>query len=122
VYWKVSIVDAHASGATIWQSTVETHDYAVSIADSGPMPPAVGLARLRLDAMVPDLGTREMSGLEVPRRSEGMPRTARIPMILVTAEAQSETPSSGDRARVADPARRRFSAGQLLCRLDLVLG
>lgn len=75
-------------------------------------PPALAV----LDVMMPGL-----SGLDVAREMRADPRTARVPIILLTARAQEADVEAGFVAGVDDYVVKPFSPRELLSRVQAVL-
>ncbi len=119
---KILVVDDNADAAAILRNTLEAHGYAVAVADSGAAALAMAADQPQPDAILLDIMMPEMSGLEVLQRLKEAPRTARIPVILVTAKAQDEDLLSGYRTGADYYITKPFSTRQLLYGLDLVLG
>lgn len=66
-----------------------------------------------LDVMMPDI-----DGLEVTRRLKADPRTAAIPVVLVSARTESEDVAAGRAAGAADYLRKPFDPDDLVALLD----
>ena len=66
-----------------------------------------------LDVMMPDL-----DGLEVTRQLKADPRTAGIPVVLVSARTGSEDVAAGRAAGAADYLRKPFDPDDLIALLD----
>ncbi|GIW40577.1 MAG: hypothetical protein KatS3mg076_1154 [Candidatus Binatia bacterium] len=118
---KVLVVDDNPDAVLIVRSTLESHGYAVSAADSARTalelvesdPPDVVL----LDVMMPD-----MSGIEMLEILKSSPRTGAIPVILLTAKSQDEDLLTGYQVGADYYITKPFTARQLLYGVQLVLG
>jgi len=80
---------------------------------AGELAPALAV----LDVMMPGL-----TGFEVTRKLREDPRTARIPVILLTARAQEADVQEGFAAGADDYLRKPFSPRELSARVQAVLG
>lgn len=80
---------------------------------AGELSPALAV----LDVMMPGL-----TGFEVTRKLRDDPRTARIPVILLTARAQEADVQEGFAAGADDYLRKPFSPRELSARVQAVLG
>lgn len=70
-----------------------------------------------LDVMMP-----RVDGFEVTQRLRGQERTARIPIILLTARAQDSDVARGFGAGADDYLRKPFSPQELAMRVQAILG
>lgn len=92
------------------------HHFAVATAPDG----LAGLAeadRLLPDAVLSDVMMPGIDGIELTRRLRGNPRTARIPVVLLTARADPEARLRGLEAEADDYLVKPFAARELIVRL-----
>lgn len=117
----VLVVDDNPDSVAIIRSILEAFGFSVQSAESG----AEALQMLEgdlPDAMLLDVMMPEMSGLEVLEQLKKNPRTAKLPVILVTAKTQDEDVLVGYQYGADYYITKPCTAKQLLYGVGLVLG
>jgi class 3 adenylate cyclase len=102
---------AHALGGSYRTRVATSGERALRLCASGPLPDLV-----LLDVMMPDL-----DGFEVCRRLRADPRTADVPVILVTARAQPSDEAEGFEAGAVDYVTKPISPLVVRKRVELHL-
>lgn len=95
--------------------------FEVQTAEDGEAGVAAALARTP-DIVLVDWMMPRLSGPEVCERLRGEPRTAHVPMILLTAKAQEADMQAGFAAGADDYALKPFSPRELVARVNAALG
>lgn len=108
ITWKLS----QAGYSTMVAADGEAGLAAVTAGDADGRPPDLVL----IDWMMP-----KMSGIDVCRALRQDPRTAAIPVILLTANAQEADVELGFAAGVDDCIAKPFSPREMVRRIDAVL-
>ena len=75
------------------------------------------VASERPELCVLDVTMPKLDGFEVTRRIRANPETAQLPVILLTARAQSGAQSTGMAAGATDYMSKPFKAGDLIARV-----
>lgn len=118
---RILVVDDNPDAITILRSTLESRGFTVVVENNGTSALEAANAEppdlILLDVMMP-----EMSGMEVLQRLKETPRTAQIPVILVTAKTQDEDVISGYQVGADYYITKPFTTKQLLYGVNLVLG
>jgi CheY-like chemotaxis protein len=118
---NVLVVDDNPDSLTIIRTILEAHGFRVAVALSGPE----ALQKLEgdlPDVVLLDVMMPEMSGLEVLDRLKNDSRTARMPVILVTAKTQDEDVLVGYQYGADYYITKPCTSKQLLYGIGLVLG
>jgi len=115
---RPSILVAEDDVATraMLRASLERADYRVRDVDNG----ASALAEIERrppDVALLDIGMPEMDGLAVTRALRQMPRTALLPIILVTARGRLEDKVAGLDAGASDFITKPFEPAELLARV-----
>lgn len=95
--------------------------FEVQTAEDGEAGVAAALARPP-DIVLVDWMMPRLSGPEVCERLRREPRTAHVPMILLTAKAQEADMQAGFAAGADDYALKPFSPRELVARVNAALG
>ena len=74
------------------------------------------------DLMILDVMLPRLDGLQVTRRLRADGRTARLPIILLTARAQEADVTRGFEAGADDYLRKPFSSRDLAARVQAIIG
>ncbi|MEA4882383.1 MAG: response regulator [Clostridia bacterium] len=118
---RVLVVDDEPDIAMILREILEWDGYEVTVASNG----VDALSRLESgvipDLVIADLKMPRMDGKELIGEMRGSPRTARIPVILVTAavpQADDFPPKDAYQGFVAKP----FELSEILAEVSRVLG
>ncbi len=78
------------------------------------------LQRDRIEFIVSDWNMPNMTGIDLLRRVRGDQRTAHIPFLMVTAEAQQENIIEAVQARVSNYIVKPFTADTLRQKIDKI--
>ena len=78
------------------------------------------LQRDRIEFIVSDWNMPNMTGIDLLRRVRGDQRTAHIPFLMVTAEAQQENIIEAVQARVSNYIVKPFTADTLRQQIDKI--
>ena len=78
------------------------------------------LQRDRIEFIVSDWNMPNMTGIDLLRRVRGDQRTAHIPFLMVTAEAQQENILEAVQARVSNYIVKPFTADTLRQKIDKI--
>jgi CheY-like chemotaxis protein len=118
---RVLVVDDNPDSITIIRSILDAHGFLVDVAESGPE------ALKKLESNVPDVllldvMMPEMSGIEVLERLKANKRTAKLPVVLVTAKTQDEDVLVGYQYGADYYITKPCTSKQLLYGIGLVLG
>lgn len=117
---KILLVDDEKNVRELVRATLETEEYVLFEALDGME--AVELARREVpDVMVMDWMMPKMNGIEATRAIRSSPRTAAIPIILLTARSQAEDFAAGKAAGVNAYLVKPFSPFELLERVESLL-
>ena|SRR2546423_6834656 len=114
-------VDDNEDSLRIVQMIVQAAGFEVRIAHNGKQ--ALEAVEEALpELIIMDVMMPEMDGVEALRTLRASPRTARIPVILLTAKGQDEDVLSGYESGAAYYMTKPFTAKQLLNGIRLLLG
>jgi len=113
-----SILVAEDDPATraLLRVSLERSGYRVRALDNG-VTALEEITRFPPDVALLDIGMPEMDGLEVTRTLRGMPATALLPIILVTARGRLEDKVAGLDAGASDFITKPFEPAELLARV-----
>jgi CheY-like chemotaxis protein len=117
---SILVVDDNDDSLRILRTVLEGNGFTVRAAKSG----AAALEEIHRelpDLVVLDVMMPEMSGFEVLERLRNSPRTARLPVILLTAKAQDEDVLGGYQRGADYYITKPFTTKQLLYGIRLVL-
>ena len=118
---KVLVADDNADAIAILRSALESRGFAVVAASTG----VEALAAVEVDipdVILLDVMMPEMSGIEVLQRLKDSPRTAKIPVILVTAKTHDDDVLTGYQFGADYYITKPFTSKQLMYGINLVLG
>jgi two-component system alkaline phosphatase synthesis response regulator PhoP/two-component system response regulator VicR len=116
----ILVVDDNDDSLRIIQMVLESNGYQARTAKSGKV--ALGLVNEEIpDLILLDVMMPEMSGMEVLERLRASPKTARVPVIMLTAKAQDEDVLEGYKEGADYYITKPFTAKQLLYGIRLVL-
>jgi DNA-binding response OmpR family regulator len=116
----ILVVDDDLETLTLIGLTLQRRGFAVMKAQSGPE----ALEKLRTDLpdlMIVDVMMPHMDGYEVCRTVKGDPRTAHLPVVMLTAKAQTASQLEGFRAGAVDYITKPVHPQDLVARIALVL-
>jgi two-component system, OmpR family, alkaline phosphatase synthesis response regulator PhoP len=116
----ILIIEDEKDIRTMLSYALNKEGYEVVEADNG----AVGLRRVReyeISLVILDLMLPEIDGLEVCRRMKSDPKTAKIPIIMVTARGEESDVVAGLELGAEDYVVKPFSIKVLIARLRAVL-
>jgi len=117
---KILIVDDNPNALKLVGYALHREGFEVTVAQSGPEALAKAEATppdlVILDIMMPD-----MDGFEVCRRLRAMPRTARTPVIMLTAKSQVEDRVMGFQAGADDYVTKPVLPAELVARVRALL-
>jgi len=116
----ILVVDDETAGRDLLEAILTGAGYRVEQADSGPA------ALARVDAAVPelillDLMMPGMTGFEVCRRLKQHPRTAAVPVIVVTALGQVTHKEAALTSGADDFVTKPIDSGDILARVTAML-
>ena len=117
---RILVVDDTADSLMILRRMLEAQNFVVSTASSGTQ----ALERLRNerpDAILLDVMMPDMSGIEVLQRIRSSPKTAHVPVILVTAKTQDDDMIVGYQHGADYYITKPCTAKQLMYGLQMVL-
>jgi two-component system, cell cycle response regulator DivK len=117
---RILIVEDHEDARRILRDMLETTDYELVEAENGEQALAV-VARQRPDLILMDIQLPKISGLEATRQLRSDPRTAAVPIIVITSFALS-----GDEQRAKDAGAtaylaKPYSPRELLAKIREIL-
>jgi len=118
---RVLVVDDNPDSITIIRSILDAHGFAVDVAESG----REALEKLEQnipDVLLLDVMMPEMSGIEVLEKLKANKKTAKMPVILVTAKTQDEDVLVGYQYGADYYITKPCTSKQLLYGIGLVLG
>jgi DNA-binding response OmpR family regulator len=116
----ILVVDDDLDTLTLIGLTLQRRGFAVLKAQSGPE----ALEKLRVelpDLMIVDVMMPHMDGYEVCRAVKGDPLTAHLPVVMLTAKAQTASQLEGFRAGAVDYITKPVHPQDLVARIALVL-
>ncbi|MER7273207.1 response regulator [Dactylosporangium sp. NPDC000244] len=117
----VLLVDDDHGVRTMLQVVLDTAGFEVAAHDNGSAAVRDALERVP-DVAVLDVSMPGMSGLDVCRELRADPRTAQLPIVLLTALGQWLDVASGFEAGADDYVVKPFSPRDLLQRIEQLLG
>ena len=117
----VLVVDDNEINLRLVRHALEGRGFSVDTVTSGPEALAA-LERCRPDLVILDILMPDMSGMEVLDRIKANPRTADIPVIMLTAKAGDEDVIAGYRSGADYFIVKPLVPRQLLYGIGLVLG
>ncbi|MGW6732401.1 SpoIIE family protein phosphatase [Streptomyces sp. NPDC055013] len=112
---RLLVVDDNADMRAYLTQLLEP-DYDVLLAADGRAALEMALAQ-PVELVLSDVMMPHMDGFELVRALRGDPRTARLPIVLLTARAGEEESMQGRQAGADDYLAKPFSARQLLARV-----
>ena len=115
----ILLVDDNISNLKLAQSLLQGH-YKISLTKSGKQALAF-CEKHRPDLILLDIQMPEMDGFETIRRLKSEPKTAKIPVIFLTATASSEIESQGFEYGAVDFITKPFAKSSMLHRIDIHL-
>ena len=119
-YMRVLIVDDFATMRRIIRNILRQLGFTNFVeADDGVQAWEV-LQRDRIEFIVSDWNMPNMTGIDLLRRVRGDQRTAHIPFLMVTAEAQQENIIEAVQARVSNYIVKPFTADTLRQQIDKI--
>ena len=98
---SVLVVDDEEQNRSLLRDYLEAHGYTITEAENG-MSALEKIARNPPDVILLDLMMPKMDGFEVCRRLKANPKTAHIPVLMVTALSEREERLTGIRAGAND--------------------
>ncbi len=116
----ILVVDDDLDTLTLIGLTLQRRGFAVMKAQSGPE----ALEKLRTDLpdlMIVDVMMPNMDGYEVCRTVKSDPRTAHLPVVMLTAKAQTASQLEGFRAGAVDYITKPVHPQDLVARIASVL-
>ena len=119
---KVLVVDDFATMRRIVKNILTQLGYKNIIeADDGPTAMTV-LKQEKIDLIISDWNMPKMTGLDLLKNVRGNPDWAKIPFIMVTAEAQQDNIILAVKAKVSQYIVKPFTADTLGEKINKVLG
>src|SRR5512143_1609863 len=116
----ILVVDDDLDTLTLIGLTLQRRGFTVMKAQSGPE----ALEKLRIDLpdlMIVDVMMPHMDGYELCRTVKGDPRTAHLPVVMLTAKAQTASQLEGFRAGAVDYITKPVHPQDLVARIAAVL-
>ena len=116
----ILVVDDDLDTLTLIGLTLQRRGFTVMKAQSGPE----ALEKLHVDLpdlMIVDVMMPHMDGYEVCRTVKGDPRTAHLPVVMLTAKAQTASQLEGFRAGAVDYITKPVHPQDLVARIAAVL-
>lgn len=113
----VLVVDDMAANRAVLCRQLEMHKYAVISVDSGEAALEL-LSRSRPDIILLDYMMPEMNGIEVLHELRANPHTSDLPVIMVTARAESEATVEALNAGADDYVTKPIDFGVLRARIE----
>ncbi len=118
--WKVLLADDNQAVRQVLTASLQPHGFAIIPAGSGPE--ALSLARAEQpDLLLLDVSMPQMNGIEVCRRLQADPRTARCKVIMLTASSAYRDQVAAQEAGAIDYVVKPFSPATLLARVRQAL-
>ncbi|BCR06963.1 hybrid sensor histidine kinase/response regulator [Desulfuromonas versatilis] len=119
---RVLVVDDSITTRTMEKNILESHRYQVEVAINGQE--ALGKTAERdFDLVVTDIEMPGMDGFELTRALRSQPRTAEIPVVIVTSRASDEDRRRGiEVGAQAYIVKSRFEEGKLLDAVEALIG
>src|SRR5512147_2975572 len=117
---SILVIDDDADTLTLIGLTLQRRGFEVIKAQSGQQ--AIGLLSHDLpDLVVLDVMMPHMDGYEVCREIKADPRTANLPIVMLTAKAQTSSQLEGFRAGAIDYITKPVHPQDLVARIQAVL-
>jgi CheY-like chemotaxis protein len=119
--FKILIVDDIPKNIELAANILSTKNYNITFAVSG----AVALQKVKLidfDLILLDVMMPEMDGFEVCKRLKADPETRNIPVIFLTAKAETENVVRGFELGAVDYVTKPFNTDELLARVNTHVG
>ncbi len=119
--YKILIVDDVPKNIELAANILRTKDYNITFAKSG----IVALEKVKLinfDLILLDIMMPLMDGFEVCRRLKEDPETKNIPVIFLTAKAETENVVKGFELGAVDYVTKPFKTEELLARVNTHVG
>jgi CheY-like chemotaxis protein/MinD-like ATPase involved in chromosome partitioning or flagellar assembly len=117
---SILVVDDDSDTLTLIGLTLQRRGFSVKKAQSGPE--ALNLLHEDLpDLVIADVMMPMMDGYEVCRSIKGDPRTAHLPVVMLTAKAQTSSQLEGFRAGAIDYITKPVHPQELIARITAVL-
>ncbi len=117
---SILVIDDDFDTLTLIGLTLQRRGFSVKKAQSGPE--ALELLRSDLpDLVIADVMMPLMDGYEVCRTIKGDPRTAHVPVVMLTAKAQTSSQLEGFRAGAIDYITKPVHPQELISRINAVL-
>ncbi len=117
---SILVIDDDFDTLTLIGLTLQRRGFSVRKAQSGPE--ALELLRDDLpDLVIADVMMPLMDGYEVCRTIKGDPRTAHLPVVMLTAKAQTSSQLEGFRAGAIDYITKPVHPQELISRISAVL-
>jgi CheY-like chemotaxis protein len=110
---RVLVVDDDAQVHRLLRVNFELEGYQVDSAFDGPEALAA-ISKRRPDVLVCDVMMPGLDGVEVVRRLRGDPKTADLPVVLVSAKAQKGDAAAGKEAGADAYVTKPFDPQELL--------
>ncbi len=117
---KILVVEDEAPIQELLQFNLERKKYRVKVADSGEKALSV-VGKYRPDLILLDIMLPGADGLEVCKNLKGDPKTARIPIIMLTALSEEADIVAGLELGADDYITKPFSPRVLLARVKAAL-
>jgi len=117
---RVLVVDDELPNRLYLRKLLETRGCEVFDADSGDLALVIASQKL-LDLILVDVMMPEMDGFELCMKLRHDPRTARIPLIMVTAKSRIEDIETGFELGAIDYIRKPFNPRELVLRVGNAL-
>jgi CheY-like chemotaxis protein len=117
----VLVVDDNEDNLRIVTQMLQSRGWTVRLARDGKSALAAVEAE-RPDVILLDIMMPEMDGMQVLDRLRANPRSASVPVILVTAKGQDDDLLAGYKGGADYYITKPFTARRLLYGIDLVLG
>jgi CheY-like chemotaxis protein len=118
---SVLVVDDNEDVRQIISKMLVGHGYEVRLAHDGPSALAA-IEAARPDVILLDVMMPEMNGIKVLDRIRANPRSAAVPVIMVTAKSQDEDVLAGYKYGADYYITKPFTSRRLLYGIGLVLG
>lgn len=117
---KLLIVDDDLDTLRLLEYTFQRKGYQVATARTGAEALEM-VRRERPDLIILDIMMPDMSGLEVSRRLRAMPRTARLPILMLSALGKATDKIAGLRAGADDYVAKPMHLEELAARVEALL-